>query len=42
MLRGGENKKKEEASFQEIARLENQVEDLKSEKSAMDRDMARI
>lgn len=42
MLRSGDVGKKEEASFHEIARLENQVDDLKSEKSSIERDGARV
>ena len=42
MLRSGGHGKKEEATFQEIAKLENQVEDLKSEKMSSERDNSKL
>ena len=42
LLRSDERGKKEEMTFQEIARLENQVEDLKSEKASSERENTKL
>jgi len=42
MLRSDDRSKKEEAVYQEVAKLQNHVEDLKAENMALDRDNARL
>lgn len=42
LLRSDERGKKEEVTFHEIAKLENQVEDLKSEKAHSERENAKL
>ena len=41
MLRSDERGKKEEANYQEMAKLENTIEDMKSEKHALERENAK-
>ena len=42
MLRSEDRVKKEEQAYQEVARLENTVEDLKAELSAREREIAQL
>ena len=42
MLRTGDQGKKEEATYQEIAKLENQVEDLKSDRASSERENTKL
>ena len=42
MLRTDDRGKKEEATYQEIAKLENQVEDLKSDRASSERENSKL
>ena len=42
MLRTDDRGKKEEATYQEIAKLENQVEDLKSDRASSERENTKL
>ena len=42
MLRSDDRAKKEEAVYQEISKLQNQLEDVKAEKLALERENVRV